>query len=72
MAGLAGIQDKGKDYVVLSGVHPHEYTCKHSFPVFDRERDDLYLNARKHALGEVADGVWQIDYHVNFNNYWHM
>ena len=32
----------------------------------------MYLKARKHALGEVADGVWQIDYLANLNNYWRM
>ena len=32
----------------------------------------MYLKARKHALGEAADGVWQIDYLANLNNYWQM
>ena len=41
--GWQGSKIKDKDYVVLSCVHPHEYTCKHPFPVSDRERGCLFL-----------------------------
>ena len=42
------------------------------FPCALRSRIALYLDARKRARGVAADGVWQIDRHVNALNYWQM
>jgi len=71
-AGHNGFRIKVGDHVILSRVHPYQYAFKHPLLVCAVEERALQLDAKKYAPEDAAEGEWQVDRHVNANNFYRM
>ena len=69
---LEGPRTKVGDRVILSRMRPYQYAFKHPLLVCEGEGGGLKLDATKHAPEDAAEGEWQVDRHVNANNYYGM